>query len=222
MSRRAPGLGADDQAADGRSGLQPGGRVDHVPDRERLSRIAPVHADDRLARVHRRTRPERKALRAQLRNRLEHPQARAHSSLRVVAVRHRSPEHGHHRVPDELLDNSAIGLDPLAGDRVVRAQGVSDVLGIRVVRRGGEPLEVDEQDRDELPLLARGGRVGERRAALWAEQGARRRPVTTARARDPIARRRRVHPEEYSDAGRRSPRGIRPACDDRLQGGVHR
>ena len=209
---RAPGLGADDEPADGGGGLQPGRRVDDVPDRDGFARLR-RDADDRLAGVHRRPGPEP---RPERRHRIEHAKPGPHGPLGVVSVRDRRTEDRHHRIPDELLDVPAVRLDPLPGDRVVRAQGVADVLRVRVVRRRGEPLEVDEQDRDELPLLAGGRRALARSPASRAEARIRRELQTTTLAGDGAAMRLLVHPGSIP-----APDGevhdARPACDDQSQ-----
>ena len=106
---------------------------------------------------------------AQVLDRGQDPKAGSDRAFGVVAVGHRRAEHRHHRVPDELLQRSAVRLDLLAGHRVVARQRVADVLGIRVVGGRRKAFEVDEEDRDELPLLARAGARAERRSARGAE-----------------------------------------------------
>src|SRR5262249_36360324 len=55
------------------------------------------------------------------------------------------------------------------GFAVVRRQHVADVLRVRLVRARGRVDEVDEQHRDELPLLLRRPCLAQRRAAVAAE-----------------------------------------------------
>ena len=81
----------------------------------------------------------------------------------------RDTEDGHHRVADELLDRAAVAFDLMLDARVVRTERRADVLGIRAIRPGGEPHEIDEEDADDLPLLASMGRSRERRRARIAE-----------------------------------------------------
>jgi hypothetical protein len=88
-------------------------------------------------------------------------------------VRDRRAEDGHHGVADELLDGAAVPLELASQLRVVRRQRGADVLGIELLRLRGEPDQVGEQDRDDLPLLAGlvRRRGAERRAAARAEAG---------------------------------------------------
>ena len=86
---------------------------------------------------------------------LEHAQARADRAFRVVSVRDGRAEHRHDGVADELLEHTAVLLDPPLRARVVELQGVAYVLGISLVGPRGEADEIHEQDRDQLPLLAR-------------------------------------------------------------------
>jgi len=91
---------ADDQAADRRGGLQPRRGIDDVPGRQRLPGGA-AECHDRLTRVHGRARRQAEIMRrVQLLDPLQHPKARAHGALCVIAVRDGRPEHGHHRVAD--------------------------------------------------------------------------------------------------------------------------
>jgi hypothetical protein len=83
----------------------------------------------------------------------------------------RGAEHGHDGVADELLDHPAerfdLGLDP----GVIGPKGGSDVLGIGLVRAGGELDQVHEQDGDDLALFCGVLLGGEGRAAALAEAG---------------------------------------------------
>ena len=82
-------------------------------------------------------------------------QPRPHRPLGIVLVRHRSTEHRHHRVPDELLHRAAVALDLLPQASVVRTDAGAHVLRILLLRGGGEADQVAEQHRDDLPLLTR-------------------------------------------------------------------
>ena len=93
-------------------------------------------------------------LAVQLLDPLQDAQTRAHGALGVVAVRDRRAEHGHDRVADELLEHAAVLLDPLLRLGVVELQRVAHVLRIGAIRARREADEVDEEDGDELPLLA--------------------------------------------------------------------
>ena len=116
-------------------------------------------ADERLARVHCRAGGERRpapscSSSTALSTRRPARTARSASS----PCGERGAEHRHHRVADELLEPPAVRLDLLAapprgsGVRVSRTSSGSASLG-----GGGEALQVDEEDGDELSLL-RGGR----------------------------------------------------------------
>ena len=89
---------------------------------------------------------------------LEDAQPCAYRAFRVVSVCDRRAEDGHDGVADELLEHAAVLLDPLLRIRVVELQELADVLRIGPVRARREPDEVDEQNRDELPLLLRRAR----------------------------------------------------------------
>jgi len=79
-------------------------------------------------------------------------------------------EDRHDGVSDELLDGAAVVFELRAHPCVVRRQHAADILGVEPLGLGREADEVDEDDRDGLPLLAAGGLgPGERRAAGVAE-----------------------------------------------------
>ena len=73
----------------------------------------------------------------------------------------------HHRIADELLDHAAIADNDVAGELEVAAQGVPDLLGVALLREGGEPDQIGEEDGDHSTF---GDLVGEGRS---------RRPTTT-------------------------------------------
>ena len=100
----------------------------------------------------------------------EDPQRRAHRALRIVLVGDRRTEDGHHRVADELLHRPAETLDLLFHACVIRTQPRADILWIGLLRRSGEPDQVDEEDGDDLALLrSRPWALGDRGAAGPAE-----------------------------------------------------
>ena len=160
-------LPAHDEPARRRGRLQPGGGVDDVADRKRLSRLGPTHRDERLARVHGRARGEPRPAPVEPVDGGEQSQPGADGALGVVAVGERRAEDRHHRVADELLEPPAVRLDLVAGSRVEAREGLADVLRVGPLGRRREALQVDEEDGDEPPLLPQGG--GERRTAVGAE-----------------------------------------------------
>src|SRR5207237_1003709 len=85
----------------------------------------------------------------ELPGRLEDLQADANGALGVVLVGDRRAENGHHGVTYVLLDYAAEPLDLVAHARVVRLERRVDVLRVGGIGFGGEPDEVDEDDREE-------------------------------------------------------------------------
>ena len=165
MSARTVGLDAYDQPAFGRGRLQPRRGVDHIAGRQRLPLRGAEH-HDRFACVDGRPRGEREAvLDIEGVEASENPEPGADRAFSVVAVRGRRAEDGHHGVADELLDHPSVLLDVPLRLRVVQLLRLAHVLGVGAVGAGREPDEVDEQDRDELPLRARLRRVEPRTAA---------------------------------------------------------
>ena len=109
---------------------------------------------------------------------------RAHGALGVVLVRDRRAEHRHHRVADELLDRAAVALELGAQARVVRREHRAHVLRVEPFGARRRADEVGEEDRDDLPLLARRRRLGrERGAAHPAEAEALRVLLSAGRTR---------------------------------------
>ena len=92
---------------------------------------------------------------------LEDAQARADGALGVILVRDRRPEHRHHRVTDEFFHGAAMALDHLLELGMVRAEPGANVLGVGVLRGGGEADQVAEEHRDHLAFLA------DRSRAVW-------------------------------------------------------
>ena len=128
---------------------------------------------DRLAGVHGTADAELEpgALRVERRHRLADRESGADGALRIVAVRGRSAEDGHHRVADELLDDAAEGLDLRPHRLVVRAEDRPHVLRVELFGAGREADEVDEHHADDPALLARRRFLGERSSAREAEAG---------------------------------------------------
>ena len=59
-------------------------------------------------------------------------------------MRDRRAEDGHDRVADELLHGPPVALDVLAEAGVVGADAGADVLGVSLLRGGGEADEIAE------------------------------------------------------------------------------
>ena len=75
--------------------------------------------------------------------------------LRVVLMRRRNAENGHHRIADELLDRASSPLD-LRRHRVVEAiEHRPDPFGILIGCKLSRPDEVREKNRRKLPFLSR-------------------------------------------------------------------
>ena len=146
--------------------------VDRVAGDEPLPR-GRIAGDD-LSRIDAGAVRERDAVRAleslvQPGERLLHSPGRADRAQRVVLVHAREPEHGHHRVADELLDRAAVARD-LGAHRVeVAGHRLAQRLGVELLAEARRSLQVAEENRDELSHLLRryGGR--ERRSAEAAQ-----------------------------------------------------
>ena len=130
-----------------------------------------IDGDDGLAGVHGRARGKvERMLAVQLVDALEHAQARANRALGIVTVRNGRPEDGHHRIADELLQHAPVVLDPALRLRVVELKRFVHVFGIGLRCARGGTDQVDEEDGNELALLARRARL-QRRPATAAEAG---------------------------------------------------
>ena len=131
--RRVDGIAYDEALAGARQ---------NVEAHERRSR---VDADARLhVAVGRQTRERRQPV--------EQAQTRPHGAFGVVLVQLGHPEHAGHRVPDELLDAPAKGLDGAAGEPTVLLQEVVDVLRVELLGEAREADQVGEQHGDDAPL----------------------------------------------------------------------
>ena len=91
----------------------------------------------------------------QLGDGLQHAQRAPYRPLRVVLMDRRDAEHGHDRIPDELVQGASDALDLVSQPGVKRTQHGPDVLRIGPVRARREPHQVTEHHRDDLALLAR-------------------------------------------------------------------
>ena len=166
--RAAVRFGADQHTARGGGGLQARGGVDDVARHHRLSPLGPgADGDQRLAGI-----DGDPHLGAQGR---PDGQCRPHRPLGVVAVGGGCAEHADHGVADELLDHPAERFDLVADAVVVRREDGAHVLGVERLGARGEADQVDEDDRDDPPLLPRRRlAAGQRASAGQAVLGDRR------------------------------------------------
>ena len=172
--RRTVGRLADDDLTDRGRLLEPERGDDDVARRHSLPRVGTgAQVDERLAGVDRDPDLQVEVLLVvQLADRAADRERRQHGALRVVAVRDRSPEQGHHRVADVLLDVPAEALELRPHPAEVRRLDAPQILGIEAGRDAGEVDEVDEQDGDDPALLASGRVRGrQQRAARPAQPG---------------------------------------------------
>jgi len=107
----------------------------------------------------------------ELGDRVQHAQRAPHRPLGVVLMDRRDAEHGHDRVPDQLVQGAAGALDLTAQAGVKGTQHGPDVLGIGPVGARREPHQVTEHHRDHLAFLTRlvARHLGQRRPARPAE-----------------------------------------------------
>ena len=158
--RELVGQGADGDAA-GRSGrLEAGGDVDGIASEEAAARGGvDVEAHEGLAGVDADADLERGAVRTgHPLESLDDTQAGAHGSLRIVFVHGGHAEDADHGIADELLDDSAVGLDHLGGASEVLAEQAVNVLGIGGLAHRREGDEIADQGADDLALF--GNREG--------------------------------------------------------------
>jgi hypothetical protein len=146
---------AHEHPADGGHLLQSRGRVDDVPGHHPFPAGLLSEADHRLPAVDpdpdRQTEPGVGLV--ELVDRVDDREGAPDRPLGVVLVGDRRPEHGHHGVADELLRGTALPLDLLQHPEVEEAELAPDILGVGVLRIGGEPDQVTEQDGDDLAFL---------------------------------------------------------------------
>ena len=131
VARRAPRRLADEDAVDRCVRLEPGGGVDDVPGHHALALLGPrAKRDERLPGVDADAELELGLL-------VEDPVADrergADGALRVVLVRHRRAEHGHHGVADELLHRAAEALELVPQAGVVRTEQRAHLLRIHLL-----------------------------------------------------------------------------------------
>ena len=157
--RRAVRRGRDEDPVDRRGRLDSRRGVHHVAGDHRLARLRPrVDRDERLAGrdADADVEVERLVALVQVGDRVAHGERRSDGPLGIVLVGRRGAVHGDDRVADELLDGAAVALERPAQRLVVAAQERPDVLGVELLRARRRADEVDEDRRDDLPLLARG------------------------------------------------------------------
>jgi hypothetical protein len=139
--------------------LQPSGHVDRVAGRQTF-----FGAGHHLAAGE----PD-PGLEAELRQRLAHLCRRPHGAQRVVFMEHRYPEHGHHRVADELLHSPAVALDDPLHPLEVAGQQAAKRLGVERLAERRRAGHVAEQDCDGLPPFPRRHCLGQLGAAVRTE-----------------------------------------------------
>ena len=169
-ARGGVGVLADEDAAAGRELLQPGGRVDDVTGDDGLPAVAGRgDVDQRLAG--RDADPEAQPGRRDPVLPGQHAlqfEGGPHAAQRIVLGRDRRAEQRHRRVPDVLLDDTAVLPDdpPYRSEVVVLQRPY--LFGVGALRVGGELHDVDEQHADPAPV---GGRLLHGSAAARAEHG---------------------------------------------------
>ena len=133
------------------------------------SAVAPtVTATSPVTTPTRSARPWRSDLLAHRRNGRDQLEAGADRALGVVLVRDGDTPHRHHRVADELLDDTAVAPDHHPALREVRREQLAHLLGVPALRERGEADQVAEQHRGDPALGDRplGDRRSGRRRAL--------------------------------------------------------
>ena len=85
--------------------------------------------------------------------RVSNPQGGPDSSLGVVLVRGRCPEHRDRRVADELLDGGAEARECTSDERVEGRERIAHILDVHLLGSSGRSHEVGEEDTDMLSLL---------------------------------------------------------------------
>ena len=139
--------------------LQPRGHVDRVTGRETF--LGPGY--DLAA-----GQPD-PGLEAEPRQRVSHFCRSPNGAQRVVLVEHWYPEHGHHRIADELLHRPAVALDDRLHPLEVTRQQPTKRLGIERLPKRSRAGHVTEQDRDRLAELPRLYRLDPLCAAVGTE-----------------------------------------------------
>ena len=153
---------------------EPGSEIHGRPDdRVRAVLAGPNAARDDFARgdadVHGQRAPER---RADVGHRPLDRVGRTHRAGRLVAVRDRRAEEGHHRIADVLVDTSAEAIDDRVDDAEVAFEQPVNVLRVEPLRQPRVAAEVSEQHRHGSALgLARSDRRRRRRRGGARERG---------------------------------------------------
>ena len=157
----------DEDAVDGRGGLESSCRVDHIAGDHRLARRDPrSECNECLAGVDGDSDVD-----GGLSESVADRERRANGALWIVLVRNRGAEHRHHGVADELLDRAAVSLELRTQARVVGGQDRPHLLGVVALGLGGRADEIREEDGHHLPLLQLvRARSLERRPAARAER----------------------------------------------------
>ena len=81
-------------------------------------------------------------------------EGRQHGALGIVLVRLRDPEHGQHRVADELLRQAPEALDLAVDELEQLSLQLTHVLGIEALAERCRACEIGEEDADDAALLA--------------------------------------------------------------------
>ena len=170
---------ADQDAIDRRRRLQPRSRGDDVAGDDSLALLR-LGADrnQSLAGVDGDAYVEVRLVHGPVADRERRP----HRALRVVLVRHRSPEERDDGIADELLHRSAETLELLADARVIVREERAHVFRVEPFRPGSRAHEIAEDNGDHLPLLPGGRLRDERGAAERAERELAGKLAATARA----------------------------------------
>ena len=153
FASRAPRRLADEDAVDRCIGLKPRRGVDDVAGHHALTLLGPrAERDERLPGVDADAELELGLL-------VEDPvtdcERGADGALRVVLVRHRRAEDGHHRVADELLHRAAEALELVAQPGVVGTEQRPHLLRIHLLGARREADEIGEEDGDDLRSSSR-------------------------------------------------------------------
>ena len=133
---------ADQDLARLRSLLEPRRRRDGAAGHEPL-----VRPDDNLAAL-----DADPAFDPELRDRVPHLHGRPQRAQCIVLVHRRHPEHGHHRVPDELLDHAPMAFRSRLHLLEVRRQQSAQRLRIERLSELGGVGDVREKHGHDLPL----------------------------------------------------------------------
>ena len=159
---------AKEDLARGSGLLETGGDVDRVAGRKPLLR-----SDDDLAGVDAHSNLQgdaegRHEVLVQAGDGLTQLTRCARRSQGIILVDGRHAENRHHGVADELFDGRAMSLEAGAGSLEVTSHDRAEGFGVELLSHRRRPGDVGEENRDDLPCLARTGPT-ERRTAGGAE-----------------------------------------------------